>query len=87
VDPRCPALGGQPLYVDCVRFQRSAASGDICADFDEQAVTVTPRKHEVDHTAAKSDTPVSKAIIIRVEPVSVPVGALPARGGRSGERT
>ncbi|BBX97535.1 FdhF/YdeP family oxidoreductase [Mycobacterium lacus] len=33
------------MYVEAVRFQRSAASRDIRADYDEHAVTVSPRRH------------------------------------------
>lgn len=34
------------MYVEAVRWQRSAASRDVLADYDEQAVTVAPRKRE-----------------------------------------
>lgn len=34
------------MYVEAVRWQRSAASRDVLADYDEQAVTVAPRERE-----------------------------------------
>ncbi|HME50069.1 hypothetical protein [Mycobacterium sp.] len=58
---------------------RRDVTRDTEADYDEHAVQVTGPKREaagvravlvslLDHVAAKSNTPVSKAIVIRLEP-------------------
>ncbi len=63
-------------------IQRSAASRDILADYDEHAITVTPPKHEAagvgleavaEEATKRTVTPVSKAIIIRLESASLAV--------------
>ncbi len=61
------AVGRQPMHVDSVRFQGTAAPADVRADFGEHPVTGRPGKHDEAGVRA----------VIRVEPAS----GSPASGG------